>query len=69
MLTGELYYNYLRGDQQPQIAAAFTEGAFLRLREVKRRYDPENIFRLNLNLEPAAEQSARALQMAKVGPS
>jgi len=54
VLTGELYYNYMRGDQQSQIAAAFTESAFLRLREVKRRYDPENIFRLNLNIEPAA---------------
>ena len=54
VLTGELYYNYLRGDQQPQIAAAFTESAFLRLQQIKRHYDPENIFRLNLNIEPAA---------------
>ena len=54
VLTGETYYNYLRGDQQPQVAAAFTESAFLRLQQVKRRYDPENLFRLNLNVEPAA---------------
>ena len=54
VLTGELYYNYLRGDKQTQVAAAFTESAFLRLQEVKRCYDPENLFRLNLNIEPAA---------------
>ncbi|MDJ0367483.1 FAD-binding oxidoreductase [Hymenobacter sp. H14-R3] len=53
VLTGELYYNYLRGDQQVQVAAAFTESSWLRLREVKRRYDPENLFRFNLNVEPA----------------
>ena len=53
VLTGQLYYNYLRGDQQAQVAAAFDEGSWLRLREVKRRYDPENLFHLNLNIEPA----------------
>lgn len=55
VLTGELYYNYLRGDQQARVAAAFTESAFRRLRAVKRRYDPENLFHLNLNVAPAAE--------------
>ena len=53
VLTGEVYYNYLRGDQQARVAAAFDEGSWLRLRELKRRYDPENLFRLNLNIEPA----------------
>ena len=52
-LTGELCYNFLRGDQQPLVAAAFTESAFLRLQAVKRRYDPHNVFHLNLNIEPA----------------
>lgn len=54
VLTGELYYNYMRGDQQPRIAAAFAEGAFLRLQQVKRRYDPDNVFQLNLNIAPVA---------------
>ena len=53
-LTGERYYNYLRGDEQPHVATAFTASAWARLRALKRQLDPENLFCLNLNIKPAA---------------
>jgi len=51
--TGEKYYNFLRGDEQPLVEHAFGAEKFARLREIKRKYDPTNLFRLNLNVTPA----------------
>ena len=51
--TGEKYYNFLRGDEQPLVEQAFDADKFARLREIKRKYDPTNVFRLNLNVTPA----------------
>ena len=53
VLTGERCYNFLRGDEQAEVPRAFPESAFARLRAVKRQVDPQNVFRLNLNIEPA----------------
>lgn len=53
--TGEAYYNYLRGDEQSRIADAFGGGKYERLREIKRKFDPENLFHLNLNIAPAQQ--------------
>lgn len=50
--TGEYSLNWLRGDQQNLVATAFGAEKFSRLKELKRRYDPENLFRLNLNVSP-----------------
>ena len=55
--TGEKYYNFLRGDEQPLVENAFGAEKFARLREIKRNYDPTNLFRLNLNVTPALETS------------
>lgn len=51
--TGEVAYNFLRGDQQPRIVDAFGPGKYKRLQELKRQFDPSNLFRLNLNIPPA----------------
>ncbi len=51
--TGEKSYNFMRGDEQPNVAHAFGPSTFERLREIKRRFDPTNLFHLNLNVEPA----------------
>ena len=54
LLTGERCYNFLRGDEQCQVAQAFTENSFARLQRIKRNVDPQNIFQLNLNIESTA---------------
>ena len=48
-----VYVNYLgtEGDQRVRDAYGVNHA---RLREVKRKYDPDNFFRLNQNVEPAA---------------
>ena len=50
--TGEKYYNFFRGDEQPLVEHAFGAEKFARLRQIKRTYDPTNFFRLNLNVTP-----------------
>jgi FAD/FMN-containing dehydrogenase len=47
------YANFL-GDEGPErVRAAYPGATWDRLREVKRRYDPTNLFRLNQNVPPA----------------
>jgi len=47
------YVNYL-GDDETENAAQAAYGPNLpRLREIKRKYDPENLFRRNHNIAPA----------------
>ena len=51
--TGGNYVNFLTEDESPErIAAALGQGVG-RLAEVKRRWDPENRFRINRNIAPA----------------
>ena len=51
--TGGNYVNFLTADEGPErIAAALGHGVG-RLAEVKRRWDPENLFRTNRNIPPA----------------
>ncbi|MBM2619043.1 FAD-binding oxidoreductase [Actinoplanes sp. LDG1-06] len=54
--TGRRYLNFMfAGDTAPAtVALAYTDESFRRLREVKRRHDPSNVFRINHNIEPAA---------------
>ncbi|HEY6030304.1 MAG TPA: FAD-binding protein [Gaiellaceae bacterium] len=48
-----VYVNFL-GDEGPErVRAAYPGPTWERLREVKRRYDPGNLFRLNHNVPPA----------------
>jgi FAD/FMN-containing dehydrogenase len=51
--TGEKYYNFLRGDEQPDVERAFGNTKFARLQQIKAQYDPNNLFHLNLNIAPA----------------
>jgi FAD/FMN-containing dehydrogenase len=50
-LTGRRWLNYLGDDQDAAIKAAYGPN-YERLREIKRRYDPDNVFHLNHNIKP-----------------
>ncbi len=45
------YVNFASPDDQGRVAENYGAG-YMRLREVKRRYDPDNLFRLNQNIAP-----------------
>ena len=49
-----VYVNFL-GDEGPErVREAYPKPTWDRLAEIKRRYDPDNLFRLNQNIPPAA---------------
>jgi hypothetical protein len=50
--TGEAYSNFVGGDELDRVQAAYGPN-LARLVEVKRRWDPENVFRGNLNITPS----------------
>ena len=45
------YINFASGDDQSKVAANYGAN-YARLQEVKRRYDPNNLFHLNQNIQP-----------------
>jgi len=47
------YANFLGDEGAERVQAAYPGATWDRLAEVKRCYDPENVFRLNQNLPPA----------------
>ncbi|MEW2274481.1 FAD-binding protein [Streptomyces sp. SID685] len=50
--TGDVYLNFI-GDEGPErVRAGLGVGNTLRLEKVKRRYDPDNVFRFNHNIRP-----------------
>ena len=48
-----VYVNFIVGDKADRRGAAYPPATMARLRQIKRRYDPENLFRLNQNILPA----------------
>jgi FAD/FMN-containing dehydrogenase len=51
--NGGAYVNFLAKEGHDGLRAAYPAATWDRLRQVKRTYDPENIFRLNQNIPPA----------------
>ena len=49
------YVNFLEDEGPERVRAAYPGETWDRLREIKRRYDPTNLFRLNQNVPPAEE--------------
>ena len=52
------YVNFLADEGEDRVHQAYPAGTWERLAQVKRRYDPDNLFRLNQNIPPAARQGA-----------
>src|SRR6266545_2970791 len=48
------YVNFLGNEGENRIRAAYPGRTWERLAEIKRRYDPTNLFRRNQNIAPAA---------------
>jgi FAD/FMN-containing dehydrogenase len=51
-LQGSAYVNHLSQDDKPEKIRASYGSNYARLREIKRTYDPNNLFRLNANIVP-----------------
>ena len=52
------YVNFLADEGEARIRAAYPGSTWDRLRQIKARYDPTNLFRLSQNIPPAAEGSS-----------
>jgi len=50
--TGSGYVNFLTEDESERVTASYGIN-YARLQAVKRRFDPGNMFRMNLNITPA----------------
>jgi FAD/FMN-containing dehydrogenase len=46
--------NFLGDEGRDRVRAAYGEETYARLVTLKDRYDPDNFFRLNQNIEPSA---------------
>ena len=50
--TGDVYVNFMTGDEEGRVRAAYGPN-YDRLAQLKKKYDPTNLFRMNQNIKPA----------------
>ena len=48
-----MYVNFIGDEGRARVVASFGEASYARLQALKRRYDPDNLFRTSQNIEPA----------------
>ena len=51
--TGKVYVNFVADEGEKRVADAYNAASLARLRTIKAKYDPNNLFRLNQNIRPA----------------
>jgi FAD/FMN-containing dehydrogenase len=51
--TGHVYLNFIGDEGASRVEAGFGPEKYARLREIKRTWDPTNLFRHNQNIPPA----------------
>ena len=51
--AGGAYVNFMMDEGQERVQATYGDN-YARLAQVKRKYDPQNVFRVNQNIRPAA---------------
>jgi hypothetical protein len=56
--TGSGYVNFLTEDEGERVAASYGAN-HARLQTLKQRFDPDNLFRMNLNIAPADAARSR----------
>lgn len=54
--SGGFYPNYDADPAEERLVGAFGPEKYARLAAVKRKYDPDNVFRMNQNIRPAASE-------------
>lgn len=54
------YVGFLADEGSERVRAAYPGSTWDRLAAIKARYDPDNVFRLNQNVPPAAKPASRA---------
>ena len=55
--AGGAYVNFLMNEGQDRVKASY-RGNYTRLAQIKDRYDPDNIFHINQNIQPASRPGA-----------
>lgn len=55
---GGAYSNFLENEGEARIRESYAAETYERLAEIKRRYDPENVFAGNQNIAPKAMSAA-----------
>jgi FAD/FMN-containing dehydrogenase len=55
------YVNFMSGDDQGRVRANYRQN-YDRLAETKRRYDPDNLFRMNQNIAPGGSEASGRIE-------
>jgi hypothetical protein len=63
--SGSVYVNFMPDDETDRVENAYGMN-YRRLAEIKGRYDPDNLFRMNQNIRPTANVVAGAAPGRKV---